>query len=220
MPSWVRGTWPVAMAPEPLGGGRRVHPGQPAAGNFRVAEGLDQRDQAGVNVSGAVIKDPLETAPEFAASTLTRGGEVVGGAAAVAAEILADACARLAHPCPIWADAGQRPGLAATRAVTPATNTPLRTRRAQRPVGPGRPAGPSSAPIGARNGGHVHAGPLVIRARRGRRPDGFFFVVVDVLADPVVAVVSISSAGLQSKMSHNAARMCSDSRSGRPLTSR
>ena len=37
---------------------------------------------------------------------------------------------------------------------------------------------------------------------------------------PVVAVVSINSAGVQSKMSQSAARMCSDSRSGRPVTSR
>ena len=60
----------------------------------------------------------------------------------------------------------------------------------------------------------IQAWPLVIRARRGRRPDGFSFAMDIFLAGPVVAVVSINSVGVQSKMSHSAARVWSESRSG------
>ncbi len=192
-------------------------PRQTVAGRVVGGERVDESGEGRVDGAGAVVEEPLDPCGEGAAATAAGAVEVVDGPAVPAAQVGAvDASAGSADRCAIGVDAGQGPALVASWTGGEAAQPGPGTGRAETAFGPGWALRAPAARLAALGS---HWSGLVIWARRGRRPDGFFFAAV-VLAVPVAAEVTIRSVGVQSKMSHNAARMCNDSRSGRPATSR
>src|SRR5580658_8101465 len=137
--------------------------------------------------------------------TLSQGTEVVVGAAGATGQGLGDPAAAGTHRDPPRSAPGQRTHHRATRAASVAADAPSSARGAHCPTGPRWPGGPPAAASGACRACHRWLS-SVIRARRGR-------VATDPLAlvlttgRPADAAVSMRSDGVQSKMSHNAAKV-------------
>src|SRR5664280_807618 len=211
-------------------------PGQARPWVVHGEQTVGQRDQLGADPPGAIVEELGEPISQGAAGAQSAGAQRVLETAACAGE-------GLGEPGTSGADRGAVAGaLARQRPVGAATGTdPSNTHRTVR-AGPADvsvrpaaglvPAPPAPAALGhvpafALLGGRVEAahGSGRIRAGRGRSfatgAWGAGGSPVAVLRTPAFSpVVDTRSAGVQDRMSHRAARTCSDNRSGVPETRR
>src|SRR5262249_14649440 len=145
----------------------------------------------------------MRTHPGHAPPRAPRADRPPGGRAEAGTHGSADGAGRRRRPPAAAADVGPvRPGPLGDRPYPPA------------PAAQPRASGPHRGSLAS----------LMIRARTGRSPAGPAGAAAGwaarLDARPASATGSTRSAGVQPKMSHNAASVRSDSRSGTPVTSR
>ena len=215
----------IGQATEHLLDVRPAGPGHPGPGAPHLAEGRGEWRQLGPDAAGPVVEQdgqPLGQDAVAAGVPAVADPFPAAGLAGAARR----ACRRVgAEPPAAGRDAGSEPVSAAPGARPVGFQRVRPARAAEVALGPVRPAGDDgAAAAGAgrfRGPGGAHPSGLS-RARFGR---GAFRLTAP---SPVAvlrrgaswALVAISSAGVQLKMSQRAASTCSDSRSGVPEASR